>query len=133
MYLSEKWFIYFFEINTKFYKFICINTNKSYAAAAGAFCTIKNKEFSKNLFFVKLPSKFCFFFDMFSCAFLGRCSNIYYRYTYFASFSGKFRVKKKYQSTRGIAMNPVDHPNGGRSKVKKPFRNPWGYVAKKGK
>jgi large subunit ribosomal protein L2 len=59
-----------------------------------------------------------------SLAFIGRVSNIYYRYTVFASFNGKYRIKKKEPSTRGIAMNPVDHPNGGRSKIKKPFRNP---------
>jgi large subunit ribosomal protein L2 len=36
-------------------------------------------------------------------------------------------------SVRGVAQNPVDHPNGGRTKTNKPERSPWGWVAKKGK
>jgi ribosomal protein L2 len=27
-------------------------------------------------------------------------------------------------------MNPVDHPNGGRTKTVRPERSPWGWVAK---
>lgn len=34
---------------------------------------------------------------------------------------------------RGVAKNPVDHPNGGRCKSKTPELSPWGWVAKKGK
>jgi ribosomal protein L2 len=30
-------------------------------------------------------------------------------------------------------MNPVDHPNGGRSNTKQPLKNPWGRPAKKNK
>lgn len=29
-------------------------------------------------------------------------------------------------SVRGVAQNPVDHPNGGRTKTNKPERSPWG-------
>jgi ribosomal protein L2 len=70
---------------------------------------------------------------MLSTAFVGRVSNIYYRFTRFSSFSHRFSIKKKYQTTRGVAKNPVDHPNGGRSKIKQPFLNPWGRVAKNNK
>ena len=34
---------------------------------------------------------------------------------------------------RGIAKNPVDHPNGGRANTKGSFRTPWGKIAKFGK
>jgi large subunit ribosomal protein L2 len=34
---------------------------------------------------------------------------------------------------RGVAKNPVDHPNGGRTKAKQPELSPWGWVAKCGK
>ena len=27
---------------------------------------------------------------------------------------------------RGVAMNPVDHPNGGRTKTNKPEKSIWG-------
>ena len=36
-------------------------------------------------------------------------------------------------TVRGVAMNPVDHPHGGRTKVNKPEVSPWGWVAKKNK
>ena len=42
----------------------------------------------------------------------------------------KYVQKKK---VRGIAKNPVDHPNGGSSKVKKPFLNKYFKIAKYGK
>lgn len=34
---------------------------------------------------------------------------------------------------RGIAKNPVDHPNGGRANTKGSFKTPWGRYAKAGK
>jgi ribosomal protein L2 len=30
-------------------------------------------------------------------------------------------------------MNPVDHPNGGRTKTVQPERSPWNWVAKQKK
>jgi len=32
---------------------------------------------------------------------------------------------------RGVAMNPVDHPNGGRTKTNQPEKSVWGWIAKK--
>jgi large subunit ribosomal protein L2 len=31
---------------------------------------------------------------------------------------------------RGVAMNPVDHPHGGRTKTNSPEVTPWGKIAK---
>jgi large subunit ribosomal protein L2 len=31
---------------------------------------------------------------------------------------------------RGVAMNPVDHPHGGRTKAIKHQRTPWGLTTK---
>lgn len=36
-------------------------------------------------------------------------------------------------TVRGVAKNPVDHPNGGRTKAKQPELSPWGWVAKHSK
>jgi large subunit ribosomal protein L2 len=36
-------------------------------------------------------------------------------------------------TVRGIAMNPVDHPNGGRSKGGRPFTDRWGNLSKGGR
>jgi ribosomal protein L2 len=30
-------------------------------------------------------------------------------------------------------MNPVDHPNGGRTKSVQPEKSPWSWIAKKKK
>lgn len=44
-----------------------------------------------------------------------------------------YRFKKTLLRVRGIAKNPVDHPNGGRSNTKGSFKTPWGKVAKASK
>ena len=41
--------------------------------------------------------------------------------------------RKKSISVRGVAKNPVDHPNGGSSKNRCPNLTPWGKIAKLGK
>lgn len=49
---------------------------------------------------------------------------------------GKFSSplkKKLVTKVRGVAMNPVDHPNGGRTKSKSPELSPWGWIAKQTK
>ena len=33
-------------------------------------------------------------------------------------------------TVRGVAMNPVDHPHGGRTKTVSPEKSPWGWVTK---
>lgn len=43
---------------------------------------------------------------------------------------GYFSKNKKIRRVRGVAKNPVDHPNGGRTKAKQPELSPWGWVAK---
>ena len=45
----------------------------------------------------------------------------------------KSKLLNKSQSVRGIAMNPVDHPHGGRAKAIKSPKTPWGLTAKRGK
>ena len=44
--------------------------------------------------------------------------------------AGRARWKGKRPQTRGIAMNPVDHPNGGRTNGGKHFSTPWGKPTK---
>jgi large subunit ribosomal protein L2 len=48
--------------------------------------------------------------------------------------SGGFSRREGFRPhVRGIAKNPVDHPNGGRSNSPSPSMSPWGWVAKKGR
>lgn len=135
---SGKYYLFMFKFDSKFCFLNCLYTSRKYATSPGTFCTIKNLENENYLnsleyFFIKIPSGLVLIFDIFSMAISGRVSNLFNKYIFFSTFSKKFNIKKKWQSTRGIAKNPVDHPNGGRSKVKQPFKNPWGIIAKKGK
>lgn len=43
---------------------------------------------------------------------------------------GYCKTTKKVINVRGVAKNPVDHPNGGRTKAKQPELSPWGWIAK---
>lgn len=112
------------KFNTKIFYLTKENSNRIYASAAGTYCTILNFDFFKKFVLIKLPSKKQLFLNYSYLAYTGRNSNIFYKYQYFNSFSKKFITKSKRPSVRGIAKNPVDHPNGGRSKVKKPFKTP---------
>jgi len=44
--------------------------------------------------------------------------------------AGRSRWKGQRPSVRGIAMNPIDHPNGGRTNGGKHFSTPWGKPTK---
>ena len=64
---------------------------------------------------------------------LGRNNGLFNKYRVFGSQKFYSLKKKKRHSTRGIAMNPVDHHNGGRTKSKAPFYSKYNRIAKKGK
>lgn len=49
------------------------------------------------------------------------------------SSAGYWRSHGKKPCVRGVAMNPVDHPNGGRTKSLSSAKTPWGFIAKKNK
>ncbi len=55
---------------------------------------------------------------------LGRNNNIFQKYSILGSYSWKYYLGKK-SIVRGVAMNPVDHPHGGRTKTNKPEVSPW--------
>jgi len=44
--------------------------------------------------------------------------------------AGRSRLLKKRPSVRGIAMNPVDHPHGGRTNGGRTPVSPWGKITK---
>jgi large subunit ribosomal protein L2 len=44
--------------------------------------------------------------------------------------AGKMRYRGIRPSVRGIAMNPVDHPHGGRTNGGRPSVTPWGLPTK---
>lgn len=103
------------------------------AVANGVFAIIYKHDRDLNLTKVKLPSGQFKYIDSKSDAYKGRNGNLYFKYVVWGSWGYKFFNKHHRPIVRGVAMNPIDHPNGGRSKVKKPFRNKYNKIAKKGK
>ena len=101
-----------------------------YARSAGTSAKIIKVDPVTHLALVKLPSGVRKFFSLYGTVMLGPCalklkrkiSNT--RSGYWRSFGLKGHV-------RGVAMNPVDHPHGGRTKAIKYPRTPWGTTAKK--
>ena len=82
---------------------------------------------------IRIPSKKRMLFDQNVMGFLGRSGNVFCKNIFYSSFKQKNLLKKKKQTVRGIAMNPIDHPNGGSSKTKRPLKTPWNTIAKRNK
>jgi large subunit ribosomal protein L2 len=72
---------------------------------------------------VQLPSGVSLKLLRIGAAILGRNSNILRKY----EIIGKAGINRKRgirPTVRGVAMNPVDHPHGGRTKVSQPEVSP---------
>ena len=100
-----------------------------YVRSAGVSAKITKVDTKLNTALVKLPSGVRKVFSLFS---LGTPNsnpiheNKYWknnRAGYYSSFGKKPKV-------RGVAMNPVDHPHGGRTKTIAYPRTPWGKTTK---
>lgn len=108
-------------------------TNMKLAISSGVFAIVYRHDVHTNLTKLKLPSGLFKYIPSTSDAYIGRNGNIYYKYVVWGSWGLKYKNKHHRPIVRGIAMNPIDHPNGGRSKIKTPFRNKYNKIAKKGK
>lgn len=108
-------------------------TNSIFAASSGVFITVLKQFTTTFTTQIKLPSGKCKLVSSLSDVYFGRGGNIYAKYVVWGSWGFKYRNKNHRPVVRGIAMNPVDHPNGGRSKIKKPFKNKYNKIAKKHK
>lgn len=77
------------------------------------------------LILVKLPSTLTYFFLKDVRCFIGKNTN-FFTNKFVEGKWGTSLSRTKQLSVRGVAMNPVDHPNGGRTKAKQPEKSPWG-------
>lgn len=100
-----------------------------YARAAGTFCKIINIDFFKELMLIQLPTSKRKWINWNSIAISGRVSNIFHKKEIFGK-AGYNRSNNIRPTVRGVAMNPVDHPHGGRTKSNSPEVTPWGKIAK---
>ena len=104
-----------------------ITTPIKYIRSAGTFGQL----IQKNLVscFIKLPSGKVMEFSINACATLGVISNPQHNLITIGK-AGKKRLMGCRPTVRGIAMNPVDHPHGGRTNGGRPSVTPWGIPTK---
>jgi large subunit ribosomal protein L2 len=98
-----------------------------YARAAGTYGQIL--QLTEKICKVRLPSGNIFNFLRTSYATIGCIANSLY-HKQVVGKAGRNRLKGKRPSVRGIAMNPVDHPHGGRTNGGRPSVTPWGLPTK---
>lgn len=97
------------------------------ARAAGTFCKL-TKKLSRYGMLVYPSGKLKAVKLSFFCT-LGRVSNIYRHLTSFGLAGVKRRLGFR-PIVRGVAMNPVDHPHGGRTAGGRNPVSPWGRLTK---
>lgn len=100
--------------------------------APGTFCVYINTDEDKEYTRVKIPSGEVKVLYNFVFVTLGRNSNILNKRRVLGKAGANIFAGYK-SSVRGIAMNPVDHPHGGRAKTNSPEKTPWNKIAKKNK
>jgi large subunit ribosomal protein L2 len=102
--------------------------NLSYCTSNGSYGLLVNVDRELNLCTLILPSGFKILLTLNSICRIGRSGNFLNKFIYLGKASSN--LYKKFPKVRGVAMNPVDHPNGGRTKTNKPELSLWGWVAK---
>lgn len=100
-----------------------------YARSAGVFCKILAFNLDKDVIKILLPSGLTKILSQYCLVTLGRVSNIQHNNEFFCK-AGYYRNLGFKSKVRGVAMNPVDHPHGGRTKSNSPEVTPWGKIAK---
>lgn len=98
-----------------------------YIRSAGTYGILLKTDQEKAM--IKLPSKKIIEINNNNYATLGQVSNLGNN-TIVLGKAGTNRLKGKRPHVRGIAMNPVDHPHGGRSNGGIPSVTPWGLPTK---
>ena len=101
-----------------------------YARSIGSSASIIKLDTRTGFSLVKLPSGVKKVFSAFSLAYEGPANISILKNQLSNTKSGFWRQKGFKSKVRGVAMNPVDHPHGGRTKAIKYPRTPWGKTTK---
>lgn len=108
------------------------NSKFTYAKSSGSYCLKVRALKREKLIKIVLPSNIIIFLPKNCNCFLGECLD--FDVEKYKQGKWGFSIKKnKNLHVRGVAKNPVDHPNGGRTKSCKPEKSPWGWIAKQNK
>ena len=111
--------------------FIFNNLNNYAAYSKSSGCSAVRRKILKKLklIYVELPSKSLKLFGINTYAVTAPVDDININCVIEGGW-GFFKTNKKVINVRGVAKNPVDHPNGGRTKAKQPEYSPWGWIDK---
>lgn len=121
--------ISFFKLMILFNINFGIKTRFCIARSAGTYCKIVERSEKKNKVLLEFPTKIKKWMSGYAYATSGRASNFIKKQETYGK-AGYFRLKGVRPTVRGVAMNPVDHPHGGRTKTSSPEVTPWGRIAK---
>ena len=100
-----------------------------YVRSPGTKARIIKHDKSNHTVLIELPSKIKKIFSFYSFAMQDAITLKMHKKT----LNGKFGYWRSFgvkPSVRGVAMNAVDHPNGGRTKSLKYSKTPWGKTTK---
>ncbi len=105
------------------------NISMTYSKSSGSTSWKKKLHKKKKLVYIELPSTKLKTFPHYTYCVFGENKNLFVNKIVEGGWGFTHKLKKLI-SVRGVAKNPVDHPNGGRTKAKQPELSPWGWVAK---
>jgi len=94
----------------------------SIARSAGLFGQILKKNFKYNMSLIRLKNGFKFLINNSQKVLIGLASNSF-SHNLLIGKAGKNRNKGLRPIVRGVAKNPIDHPNGGRTPGGKVYRS----------
>src|SRR3569623_360137 len=96
--------------------------NAIFARSAGSFVFVLKFDYKLKLALLKLMSGLKYIISFYNCCVIGKINN-FFRNNLRYGKAGKKRNLGYKLIVRGIAMNPVDHPNCGRTPVGKVYRS----------
>lgn len=100
-----------------------------YVRSSGCYARFLKIDWNNHTAQIELPSGVRKAFSLYSIGFSGS-NSLKSKNLLRNTKSGYWRSFGRKSKVRGVAMNPVDHPHGGRTKAIKNPRTPWGKVAK---
>lgn len=102
-------------------------TNSAVARSAGCNVQLISKTFEYCR--LRMPSGAHRVFDLNAQATIGTLSNLLNKQQYLGK-AGRSRWLSRRPTVRGVAMNPIDHPHGGKTSGGCPPVTPWGKLTK---
>ena len=109
--------------------FNILNKKPTFAKSSGTYATKRKLDKKTKLFFIILPSQQQQLLPKhIYCTLAPTCNLLLHKRV--EGKWGTYFTTRKVINVRGVAQNPVDHPNGGRTKAKQPELSPWGWIAK---